>query len=67
MALERTRWTVTGQTEQQRREAFKNRTTKYLRRAGIDPDRPALQSEVEELPPISSIANWINTVDKKVV
>lgn len=67
MALERTRLNVTGQSEQQRKIAFKNRVEKYFRRAGIDPDRPALQGAVEDLPSIATIQNWANTVDKKLV
>ncbi len=67
MALERTRLTVDGQSEQQRKTAFKNRVEKYFRRAGIDPDRPALQAEVEDLPSIATIQNWVNTVDKKLI
>jgi hypothetical protein len=65
MALERTRQTVAGQSEQQRKTAFKNRVEKYFRRAGIDPDQPALQMPVDQLPELSSIKGWANTSDRK--
>ncbi len=67
IALERTRLKVNGQSEQQRRTAFKNRVEKYFRRAGINPDRPAEQEEPEQLPSIETIEKWTNTVDKKLV
>lgn len=60
MALERTRFSVDDQSEEQRKQAFKRRVEKYFRQAGIDPDKPALQGEVKSLPDLSSIKDWIN-------
>lgn len=61
MALERTRQKVEGQSEEDRKAAFKRRADKYFRRAGIDPDRPADQATPEDLPSIDTIQNWVNT------
>lgn len=63
MALERTRYPVPPQTDEQRKGAFKRRVEKYFRRAGIDPDNPALQRKVDDLPKLSSIENWSAMVD----
>ena len=63
MALERTRFQVPEQTTEDRKQAFKNRVEKYFRKAGIDPDRPALQEDVEEgLPALSTLKEWSNRV-----
>jgi hypothetical protein len=67
MALERTRWEVKGQSGQERQTAFKNRVEKYFRRAGIDPNRPAEQGAVEDLPPIATIQDWANKTDGSFV
>jgi type III HopA1-like effector protein len=69
MALERTRLKVKDQTEQQRKAAFMSRVEKYFRRAGIDPDRPALQMsvDVDSLPSIETIQSWANTMDKTLL
>jgi hypothetical protein len=67
MALERTRWEVKGQSGQERQTAFKNRVEKYFRRAGIDPNRPAEQGAVKDLPPIATIQDWANKTDGSFV
>jgi hypothetical protein len=67
MALERTRMEVKGQSVQQRQQAFNRRVEKYFRRAGIDPDKPAMQRAVEDLPSIGSIEDWANKTDGKLV
>ena len=60
MALDRTHFTRAGQTDQQRCAAFKNRAAKYLfTQAGIDPDRPAEQSEPKDLKPIEELDRTI--------
>lgn len=63
MALERTRLSVPPQTKEQRKQAFKRRVEKYFRRAGIDPDNPALQGDVAKLPSLSTIKDWTNKND----
>lgn len=55
MALDRTQFTVQGQTDPQRCAAFKRRAEKYFVHAGIDPDRPAEQSAPKALKPISEL------------
>ena len=67
MALERTRLDVQGQTELHRKAAFKKRVEKYFRRAGIDPDKPALQMQIEALPSIWSIQDWANKTDGDIL
>ena len=59
MALDRTHFTRAGQTDQQRCAAFKNRAAKYFPQAGIDPDRPAEQSEPKDLNPIEELDRTI--------
>ena len=55
MALDRTPFTVQGQSDPQRCAAFKRRAEKYFVHAGIDPDRPAEQSAPKALKPISEL------------
>ena len=55
MALDRTHFVVQGQDDPQRCLAFKRRTEKYFVHAGIDPDRPAEQSQPKALKPISEL------------
>ena len=59
MALDRTHFVVQGQTDPQRCAAFKRRTEKYFVHAGIDPDRPAEQSQPKALKPISELDRTI--------
>lgn len=69
MALERTRLVVSGQSESDRKGAFKRRVEKYFRHVGIDPDRPALQNYEAgaSLPSIETVADWANKTDKSFV
>lgn len=55
MALDRTKWDISDTPDPERFEAFKRRTEKYFRQAGIDPDRPAEQADPKAVKPISSI------------
>ena len=55
MALDRTRFKVPGQTDNDRADAFKRRAAKYFLAAGIDPDRPSEQSAPKNLKKLAEL------------
>jgi HopA1 effector protein family len=55
MALDRTRFKVSGQTDNDRADAFKRRAAKYFLAAGIDPDRPSEQSAPKNLKKLAEL------------
>lgn len=58
MALERTKFNRPGQSDGDRRDAFKRRAAKFFRKAGIDPDYPARQVAPENLPALDTVADY---------
>ena len=59
MALDRTRFNVSGQQDKDRAAAFKRRAAKYFLAAGIDPDRPSEQGTPKNLKPLDELGRWI--------
>jgi len=57
MALDRTYWTRAGESDSQRRDAFKHRAAKYFSAAGIDPDNPSVQTNPDNLPDYAGSGN----------
>jgi len=64
MALDRTKSSRPDQSDDDRFDAFKHRVGKYFQQAGIDPDRPAEQSEPKAYLPLSTLEVEIEEIRK---